>query len=150
MCVLPMPAGVRVIDFGIRGLDLAYELSGGEYDVAILVDAVARGGPPGTLYVIEPSETSANAMVPIVEAHALDPMRVLALARSLGETAACVYILGCEPARLEDEAENMGLSPAVEAALDEAIVMILSLIERLQTGSLNEIATCKERTAAYG
>ena len=47
------PDGVRVQDFGIRSYDLAYALLDG-YDLTILVDAVPRASPPGTLYVIEP------------------------------------------------------------------------------------------------
>ncbi len=50
------PAEVRVEDFGIRGYDLAYALLDGP-DVTILVDAAARGGAPGTIYVIEPDVT---------------------------------------------------------------------------------------------
>ena len=46
------PAGVRVLDAGIRGFDLACALLEG-WDAAILIDAVQRGGPPGTLYVLE-------------------------------------------------------------------------------------------------
>jgi hypothetical protein len=41
------PEGVRVIDFGIRGLDLAYALLDG-HDAVVIVDAIHRGGPPGT------------------------------------------------------------------------------------------------------
>ena len=48
-----LPDGVRVVDFGIRGLDLTYALLDG-YEAVILVDAAPRGGPPGTLYVLEP------------------------------------------------------------------------------------------------
>ena len=49
-----LPDGVRVEDFGIRGIHLAYELLDG-YDTLILVDAVPMGEPPGTLAVIEPA-----------------------------------------------------------------------------------------------
>jgi hydrogenase maturation protease len=48
-----VPAGVRVADYGIRGMHLAYDLASG-YDAAILIDAAPRGEAPGTLYVIEP------------------------------------------------------------------------------------------------
>jgi hypothetical protein len=41
-----LPAGVQVVDFGIRSYDLAYALTSGRYDAAILVDAGARGGVP--------------------------------------------------------------------------------------------------------
>src|SRR5947209_3209759 len=49
----PLPAGVRVVDFGIRGLDLTYALLD-PYDAVVLVDAAPRGNAPGTLYVLEP------------------------------------------------------------------------------------------------
>ena len=49
----PMPEGVQVADFGIRGVHLAYELLDG-YDALVLVDAVPMGEPPGTVAVIEP------------------------------------------------------------------------------------------------
>ena len=48
-----LPDGVRVEDFGIRGVHLAYELLDG-YDALVLVDAVPMGEPPGTVAVIEP------------------------------------------------------------------------------------------------
>jgi hydrogenase maturation protease len=55
-----LPGGVKVVDYGIRGMHLAYDLSSG-YDAAILVDATARGGEPGTIYVIEPELGPARA-----------------------------------------------------------------------------------------
>src|SRR3954462_334859 len=67
----PLPEGIRVVDFGIRGLDLAYALLDG-YEATILVDALPRGGPPGTLYVLEPeleASSSRAAGVPPIEAH---------------------------------------------------------------------------------
>ena len=48
-----MPDGVRVADFGIRGVHLAYELLDG-YDALVLVDAVPMGEPPGTVAILEP------------------------------------------------------------------------------------------------
>jgi hydrogenase maturation protease len=47
-----LPEGVRVVDFGIRGLDLTFALLD-DYEAVILVDATPRGGDPGTLYVLE-------------------------------------------------------------------------------------------------
>jgi hydrogenase maturation protease len=133
----PLPDGVRVVDFGIRGLDLAYALLD-DPDAAILVDAVPRGGPPGTLYVMEPDpvvgdEPSADA--PIVEAHAMDPVRVLRMTAAMGGRPRRVLVVGCEPATLgSDEDPTMGLSPPVEAAVDEAIRLIELLVERLLAG----------------
>lgn len=46
------PAGVRIIDFGIRSYELAFALVDG-YDAVILIDAAVRGQVPGTLYLVE-------------------------------------------------------------------------------------------------
>ena len=50
-----LPDLVRVADYGISGMHLAYDMADG-YDTTILVDATARGGEPGTVYVIEPDQ----------------------------------------------------------------------------------------------
>jgi hydrogenase maturation protease len=125
-----LPPGVKVADFGIRGMDLAFELQE-DYDAAILVDAVPRGEPPGTLYVIEPDLVSAESGL---DAHAMDPVRVLGLARTLGALPPRVLVLGCEPATaksLEDEDLLMELSPPVAAAIENAVELVESLLEDL-------------------
>src|SRR4029450_12420487 len=76
-----LPEDVRVADFGIRGVHLAPELLDG-YDPAILVDATPRGGPPGTVYVIEPEPPAVRdagdpAETPLIDAHALEAAAVL-------------------------------------------------------------------------
>ena len=95
-----LPAAVRVIDFGIKGIDLAYTLLE-DYDGAILVDAVSRGGESGMLYVLEPDldnmeNTGAGGRV--VEAHGMDPVEVLRLVRILGGPLPTIRVVGCEPA----------------------------------------------------
>lgn len=70
----PLPAEVRVRDFGIRGLDLAYELLDG-YDVAVLVDAAERGHRPGTLSLIEPDLPDGGSGAAPPEAHGMDRRR---------------------------------------------------------------------------
>lgn len=132
-----LPAGVKVADFGIRGMDLAYELQE-DYDAAILVDAVPRGGTPGTLYVIEPDAIEGG---PMLDAHAMDPVRVLALARTLGTLPERVLVLGCEPATigdLDDEELRMGLSAPVAAAVDEAVALAESLLKQLLDDRLDQ------------
>ena len=127
----PAPAGVRVVDYGIRGLDLAYAMLDG-YDVTILVDATARGGEPGTLYLIEPDASEADEPA-MVEAHAMSPAHVLRLVRSMGGAPGRVLVVGCEPETLGPEDEGlMGLSAPVEAALGEAVSMIESLVATIR------------------
>jgi hydrogenase maturation protease len=131
----PQPEGVRVVDFGIRGFDLALALTDG-CDLAILVDALARGGSPGTLYVIEPELPGPE--IPdvsgmMVETHGLHPEKVLRLVRALGGQVPAVRVVGCEPATFGSEEEPaMELSDPVRSAVDEAVRLVESLVaERL-------------------
>jgi hydrogenase maturation protease len=127
-----LPAGVDVVDFGIRGMDLAYALLDG-YDVAILLDAAPRGEPPGTLYVIEPELDDAGVAV---DAHGMDPVNVLALARALGGTPPRTFVLGCEPEVHIGAGDGQivaELTESVRAALDEAERLFASLLEDLRT-----------------
>jgi hydrogenase maturation protease len=125
------PEGVKIVDYGIRGVHLAYELLDG-YDTAILVDATAQGGEPGTIYVIEPdveaieSETGL-AEAGIVDAHGMDPASVLALLRSLGGRIGRLLVVGCEPADVDD---GIGLSGPVAGALEEACRVVRQLIDQ--------------------
>jgi hydrogenase maturation protease len=130
------PAHVEVADFGVRGFDLAFALTSG-LDAAVLVDAVARGGAPGTLYNVEPDTcggAARSAGAGSFDAHAMDPVRVLALAASLGELPRLVRVVGCEPARLgeEDGDISVGLSEQVAGAIAPAVAMIAELVAELE------------------
>ncbi len=130
----PLPDGVRVVDFGIRGLDLSYALLDG-YEVVILVDATPRGGQPGTVYVLEvepPKVTEAKTTDISVEGHNLDPVRVFRLAAAMGSPVRRLLVVGCEPC-LAGDIEEMaaGLSEPVRAAVGEAIVLIELLVAEL-------------------
>ncbi|MGH9303299.1 MAG: hydrogenase maturation protease [Acidimicrobiales bacterium] len=110
--------GVLVRDFGIRGVHLAYELLDG-YDGLVLVDAAPLGEePPGTLAVIEASEDVPEGPASPLDAHSMSPEVVLGTLRRLGGSVPKVAVVGCQPASLE---EGIGLSPAVEAAVDRAV-----------------------------
>ncbi len=128
------PDNVRIVDFGIRGFDLAYALLDG-YDVTIFVDATPRGEAPGTLYTIEPDlselETlDAGGMA--VETHGMNPLKVLCMVKSMGGEFQRVLLVGCEPETLGPDEGYMGLSPTVAAAVTEAARIVTSLVERFQ------------------
>ena len=125
---LSWPEGVNVSDFGIRSYDLAYALTDG-FDAAILVDAASRGGRPGTVYLIEPTVSEmVEGGKGVADAHSMDVVSVLQMARSLGGEICKIYLVGCEPASLETEDGRLGLSEAVRAAVPQAIGMIQYLI----------------------
>ena len=130
-----LPAGVVVQDYGIRGMDLAYALAG--YDVAVFVDALPRGGMPGTLYLMEPELDPQDA---VPDAHGMDPVTVLALARELGDPLPRVLVVGCEPAQvltLEDDVVAE-LSEPVRAAVAEAARMVETLLDDLVADDLGK------------
>ena len=122
----PHADDVRVVDFGIRGIDLAYALT--ECDAAILIDTVSRGGAPGTLYVIEPNLGDRDTSDP----HGMTPDRVL---RWIDRAHAPKHLrlVGCEPETFGTEGiGHDGLSTRVLAAIDEAIVLVEGLVEELR------------------
>ena len=53
---------VHVIDVGIGGIHLAHELLS-RYDRAVIVDAMTRGGAPGTLYVLEVTDVEPESRI---------------------------------------------------------------------------------------
>ncbi|MFI9611919.1 hydrogenase maturation protease [Streptomyces sp. NPDC052023] len=126
-----LPAGVEVADIGIRGVHLAYQLLDG-YDTLVLLDATARGGKPGTLYVIDAAEPGSRRPpegVPL-DGHRMSPDAVLALLDTLcagtgAQPPRRTLVVGCEPATVE---EGIGLSPAVAAALPEAVRLVVGLL----------------------
>lgn len=126
-----LPEGVDVVDFGIRGYDLAYAIMDG-YAATILVDTVSKGNPPGTLYLIEPdTEELAKLNKELPNGHNLGPVHVLHLVQSLGGEITGLYLVGCEPAVLETEDGQLGLSEPVQAAVPQAVEMIRKLVNDL-------------------
>ena len=142
----PVPECVRVIDFGIRSYDLAYAMME-NYDATILVDATQQGAEPGTLYVIEPDTKKLDELPnESVNAHSMNPVRVLQLVRSLGGSPGWLRVVGCEPEVLEPEDGAMGLSERVQAAVGPAIEMIESLIHDLLQESGANVAVVDTQT----
>jgi hydrogenase maturation protease len=119
----PMPAGVKVVDFGIRGMHLAYELLDG-YDALVVVDALPGEGAPGDLSVLQvgPDDLGEGEL----DAHGMAPVAVLASLGQLGGTLPPTYIVGCQPA---DVGEGIGLSPDVAAAVEPAMQLVLEVLQ---------------------
>jgi len=129
-----LPAEARVVDFGIRGLDLAYALQD-NYETTILVDAFPHGQAPGTVSVVEPdTKEITTAPESLVEAHSMHPLNVLRMAASMNGSLNRVLLVGCEPESLGGDEGYMGLSKPVEAAVEEAVNATEALIKRLLAG----------------
>ncbi len=119
---------VRVLDYGIRGMHLAYDLLDG-CEALVLVDALPNRGSPGALHVFEADHESLSAGVGL-DAHAMDPASVFASLAALGGTAPYTVVIGCE---VDNVDEGMGLSDPVAAAVPEAVRAIDDVLARLLT-----------------
>ena len=131
-----LPEGVEVVDFGIRGMDLAYALQD-DYELVVFVDATPRGEKPGTVYLIE-AEIEEDGEVAL-DTHGMDPVKVIKLSRALGAKPARTLVVGCEPQVVlsgEDYDEMlMELSEPVQAAVEEAVKLVESLVKEIDVGT---------------
>jgi hydrogenase maturation protease len=157
-----LPDWAHVVDYGIRGMHLAYDLANG-YDSMILVDATTRGGAPGTLYVIEPeisavpkegvpnedgtpgegvpaegTPESDVALNPHFNPHGMQPDVVFGMLGMLDAGARQVLVVGCEPASVD---YGIGLSEPVAAAVDEAVRLVLELVADAAAGDGHHLVT---------
>ncbi len=122
-----LPDGVEVVEYGIRGVHLAYQLLEG-YDALVLIDAVELGEEAGTLAVIVAPMGGRTDNSPVVDAHTMSPDVVLGTLAHLGGSLERAYVVGCQPA---DLSETIGLSPAVASAIEPAIDLCLGLISEI-------------------
>jgi hydrogenase maturation protease len=77
----------------------------------------------------ELDKQDAEAMM--VETHGMNPMKVLGMVKSMGGEFKRILLVGCEPAPLLSEDGHMGLSEPVQAAVNEAIEMVQSLVTKI-------------------
>jgi hydrogenase maturation protease len=138
-----LPDDVKVVDFGIRGIDLVYAILE-DYDAVVLVDATPRGGQPGSLYVLQPEldrDLNPDSPETLMSPHNLDPANVLRLAAAMGGRLSRLIVVGCEPTPLNaDQDMAMGLSEPVQAAIAEAVELVLTVVDRIVCGEQMAIA----------
>jgi hydrogenase maturation protease len=135
-----LPAGVDVVDFGIRGMDLAFAMQDG-YDAVVLLDATPRGEAPGTLYVIEVDAAEGEMAL---DTHGMDPVKVLGLVRALGGAPPRTLVVGCEPqTRMTGDEEDVlaQLSEPVLASLDQAVKLVESVLAEIGHANQQEVST---------
>jgi|688.fasta_scaffold274776_3 hydrogenase maturation protease len=119
-----LPPGMRCVDCGTAGMDVALEMRGCEE--VVIVDACRSGGEPGTLFEV-PAEDFARLPSPRVDIHAFRWDHAVACARWIGAAE--------QPRRIvaflvEGRSFAVGerLSPEVDRAVDH---LADHLIERL-------------------
>jgi hydrogenase maturation protease len=124
-------AEVKIVDFGIRGFDLAYALQDG-YETTILIDAYPHGQAQGTVSLVEPDLSKLDEpQQAVVETHGMNPLNVLRMAKAMNGRLQKVLLVGCEPVTFGGEEGQMGLSKPVEAAVDEAVKLVMSVVDRI-------------------
>jgi hydrogenase maturation protease len=127
-----LPAGVRVIDYGIRGMHLAYDLLD-PCDALVLVDALPAGGTAGEVGEVEVLEVSADQLGGgEFDAHGMNPVAMLSGVDRLGGALPPTYVVGC---RVAGVAEGIGLSAPVAAAVPEAVAAVRALVARLSAAA---------------
>lgn len=119
--------GVRVTDYGIRGMHLAYDLLDG-WDGLVLVDAIPDRGAPGHVVMFE-ADRDAAAGTPGLDAHSMNPDAVFASLRALGGTVPRTIVVGCQVC---DVADRIGLSTPVEAAVPNALAAVADAVALLR------------------
>lgn len=117
------PAGVELVDFGIRGVHLAYQLLDG-YDVLLLIDAAPHGQPSGTVSLLEVDQIEPRAGA-VIDGHGMEPAAILGLLESLGGRVGRVLVVGCEPGSVAD---GIGLTEQVAAAVPAAAVLVRNVV----------------------
>ena len=129
-----LPESVRVVETGIGGIALIHELQDG-WDALVVVDAVDRGRPPGTVMMIEPEVVDVEQLSfgekrdLLADMHLATPERALMLARALGVLPPRLLLVGCQP--LDVEPLGQGLSAPVAAAVHIAIGTIVGHVRKL-------------------
>jgi hydrogenase maturation protease len=129
---------VRVIDYGIRGMHLAYDLLE-DWDTLVLVDAVPSRGSPGTLHVFQAQHEADNESgsgAPGVDGHSMDPAAVFASLRALGGSPPYTVVVGCEAGSVE---EGMGLTGPVADAVPRAARAVEEIVAALQTRTAAQV-----------
>jgi len=128
-----LPPSIKVTESGIAGVSFVQELMDG-YEAVLLIDAVAKGKPPGTLVMLEPklpdpeSLTPAQRLAFFSDLHQADPSIGLMLAKSTGHLPKHVRVLGCEVGETDELLIDM--TPPVAAAIPAAIRMALQLLSQ--------------------
>lgn len=139
---MDLPDAVRVVETGIAGIALVQELQDG-FDALVVVDAVDRDRPAGTLMLIEPEVADVSALPwaqrhdQLADMHLATPERAMLLAKALGVLPERVLLIGCQP---EDaHAYRQGLSAPVAAAVEGAVAEIIRHVGEL-VGSGDPVA----------
>lgn len=120
-----LPDGARAVEYGIRGVHLAYDLLDGDVETLIMVDALPMNETPGTVSLLELDEDVRAELIAEpepVDSHSMNPQAVVSALHALGGYVERILVVGCQPATV---APGIGLSPVVAAAVEPALHLVL-------------------------
>lgn len=128
---------VRTVELGIGGVNLVHELMDG-YEALVIIDAVDRGAPAGTLFVLEPEVPDIASMEgwdrreAASDMHQTVPEPALIMAKAAGVLPPIVRIIGCQPAEMDEM--SMTLSETVSAAVPRAVEIVKTILNDWNVG----------------
>lgn len=127
-----LPPSVEAVDGGTWGMNLLHLVEA--TDQVLLLDAIAAGGTPGTLVILE-REQLPRYFHQKLSPHQIDLREVLAVAELRGNLPERIAAVGLEPAEVR---WGDGLSPAIAGQLDRLVEAAVSRLRqwghRLQPG----------------
>jgi hydrogenase maturation protease len=131
--ISPGDPSVRVIDYGIAGMHLAYDLLE-DWDTLVLVDAVPSRGSPGRLHVFQAEHDLDESCLAAtgLDAHSMDPAAVFASLRTLGGSPPYTVVVGCEAGNVD---EGLGLTEPVANAVPRAVRAVERIVAALKIPS---------------
>lgn len=121
-----LPPGVEVVEGGVGGFDLVFELEGRER--AIIIDAADMGAAPGTVRSFTLDEVDIEMVQRMASLHQVGLADVLHIGGMVGPMPE-VHIIGVQPAEI---APGMGLSPEVGAAIPQVVAEAHRVLEERQ------------------
>jgi hydrogenase maturation protease len=121
----PLPTDVRLVDYGIRGVHLCYDLLDG-YAALILIDALPANARPGEVTVLAVDAEDLASSDAGYDPHGMNPVAVLAGLPALGGTLPPTYVVGAEPM---DLGEGIGLSEPLHRAVPAAGAAVRELLD---------------------
>jgi hydrogenase maturation protease len=132
LMAMNLPEDVEARDVGLCGSTLAPDLD--DYELLIFVDAVKKGGRPGTIYrtAIKAEQVKELKLEDALRSftfsiHDTGLEELLSFAKTIGTLPPTTIVIGCEVlnVKLGDT-----LNPAVEAAVPGAVELIVEELQR--------------------
>ena len=116
---------VDFVDAGTGGLSILHHIEGRRK--AVVIDCAFMDEPPGAIRRFTPEEVRSTKVLAHQSLHEADLMRIIAMARQLGQAPDEIVIFGIQPERVEF---RQGLSRTLAEKIDEYVSMILHELRR--------------------